>query len=63
MPSLQDGEVFSGMVSTGFTRGYYHPAPPGQGACGVADARGARAGSPAFADADVGSPEMPLIVI
>jgi hypothetical protein len=33
MRSLQDGEAFFGMVSTGFTRGYYHAAPPGQGAC------------------------------
>jgi hypothetical protein len=30
MPSLQDGGAFMGMLSTGFTRGYYHPAPPGQ---------------------------------
>jgi hypothetical protein len=34
MRSLQDGEAFFGMASTGFTRGYYQPAPPGQGACG-----------------------------
>ena len=29
MPSLQDGDAFCCMVSTGFTRGYFHPAPPG----------------------------------
>jgi hypothetical protein len=34
MPSLQDGEAFWAHLSTGFTRGYYHPAPPGRGACG-----------------------------
>jgi len=32
MPSLQDGVAFLGMVSTGFTRGYFHPAPPGRSA-------------------------------
>jgi len=34
MPSLQDGEAFWAHLSTGFTRGYYHPAPPGRGAGG-----------------------------
>ena len=32
MPYLQDGVAFLGMVSTGFTRGYFHPAPPGRSA-------------------------------
>jgi len=30
MPSLQDGAAFGAYLSTGFTRGYYRPAPLGR---------------------------------
>jgi hypothetical protein len=47
MPPLQDGEAFWGGLSTGVTRGYYHPAPLGRNIrggvndpCGGADAYG-----------------------
>src|ERR1700690_1365444 len=39
MPSLQDGGGCFGALSTGFTRGYYQLAPPGQGQRNADDAR------------------------
>ena len=34
-PALQDGGVVAGMVSPGFTRGYFQALPPGAGQVGV----------------------------